>query len=146
MSNNPITAIVDQAIARTHTSDDHLAVALVGGLVDVAVVRRIAATAARLAVAVPSDVEDVDVSVWISEIDASPVVQVDTYEQTGAVRVYLNDGTLFDGDPEVDETPGRTYRLAELDGTDDAAEWITAGHVLDAQEAEWLRNLTVVGR
>jgi hypothetical protein len=30
--------------------------------------------------------------------------------------------------------------LAELDGTEDAADWLVAGHTLDEQEVEFLRN------
>ncbi len=37
-----------------------------------------------------------------------------------------------------------TYRISDLDGTDDEASWLTPGHVLDRQEAEWLRNRLIV--
>jgi hypothetical protein len=33
--------------------------------------------------------------------------------------------------------------VAALDGTDDAAEWITPGHVLDAYEVAYLRRLVL---
>lgn len=50
---------------------------------------------------------------------------------------------------EPENAPGMvdtraTYTIASLDGTDDAADWLTAGHVLTAQEAEWLCALEVV--
>lgn len=50
---------------------------------------------------------------------------------------------------EPENAPGmvdtrETYTLASLDGTDDEASWLTAGHVLTAQETEWLRRLEVV--
>lgn len=35
---------------------------------------------------------------------------------------------------------GDTYTIAELDGTEDEADWLKPGHVLDAQEVEWLRS------
>lgn len=37
--------------------------------------------------------------------DGALVVQIDTHEGTGRVRVWLNDGALYDGDPERDEAP-----------------------------------------
>ena len=45
---------------------------------------------------------------------------------------------------EADRAQRETYRIADLDGTDDEADWLTAGHVLDAQEAEWLRTREMV--
>lgn len=39
--------------------------------------------------------------------DGTPVVQVDTTEGTGRIRVNLNDGPpLYDGDPEIHSVPG----------------------------------------
>lgn len=35
--------------------------------------------------------------------DGALVVQVDTLVDTGHVRINLNDNTVYDGDPEVDE-------------------------------------------
>ncbi|MGG1910560.1 hypothetical protein AB1285_27425 [Microbacterium sp. NRRL B-14842] len=58
--------------------------------------------------------------------------------------MFLNDGTIYDGNPEHDDAPRQVYTLRDLDGTDDAADWITTGHVLDAQEVDWLRSLRVV--
>ena len=43
--------------------------------------------------------------VFDSEVDGSLVVQLDTDQARGRkVRVYINDGTIYDGDPEADET------------------------------------------
>lgn len=41
---------------------------------------------------------------------------------------------------EADRAQRETYRIADLDGTVDEADWLTAGHVLDEQEVEWLRT------
>lgn len=44
-------------------------------------------------------------SVFDSEVDGSLVVQLDTDQARGRnIRVYINDGTIYDGDPEADET------------------------------------------
>lgn len=52
----------------------------------------------------------------------------------------------YNAELERNERPtSPTYQLADFDGTDDAADWLTEGHVLTAQEVEWLRNLKVVG-
>lgn len=39
--------------------------------------------------------------------DNAPVVQIDSQQVAGRVRVNLNDGVIYDGDPEHDERPGR---------------------------------------
>ena len=75
---------------------------------------------------------------------AQAIAQIDTNEGTGRVRVFLNDGTIYDGNPETDAAPGQVYTLRDLDGTDDADDWLTPGHTLDAQEVDWLRSLRVV--
>lgn len=49
---------------------------------------------------------------FVSDIDGAHVVQIDTTEATGRVRVFINDGTVYDGDPETDEPPGAHYRGA----------------------------------
>ncbi|MFE6966848.1 hypothetical protein ACFVAJ_17190 [Agromyces sp. NPDC057679] len=36
------------------------------------------------------------------------------------------------------------YRLRDLDGTDDAARWLTAGHVLSELDVEFIRGLLIV--
>lgn len=50
---------------------------------------------------------------------------------------------------EPENAPGmvdtrETYTLASLDGTDDAAEWVHVGYVLDASDVAWLRGLEIV--
>ena len=47
----------------------------------------------------------VELSAWYGE-DGELVVQVDTQVDTGRVRVNLNEGVLFDGDPELDPATG----------------------------------------
>jgi hypothetical protein len=42
----------------------------------------------------------IDVSTFAGD-DGATVVQIDTAENTGRVRVYVNDGTVFDADPET---------------------------------------------
>lgn len=43
----------------------------------------------------------IEVTVYRSRIDGALVVEIDTVPGTGRVRVNLNDGTLWDSDPEV---------------------------------------------
>lgn len=45
----------------------------------------------------------VEVMVYRSELDNAPVVEIDTQVDTGVLRVNLNDGLIWDGDPEVDD-------------------------------------------
>lgn len=52
----------------------------------------------------------VEVSDFASAFDDAHVVQIDTTETTGRVRVFINDGAVYDGDPETDEPPGAHYR------------------------------------
>lgn len=33
--------------------------------------------------------------------------------------------------------------VADLDGTEDAADWIAPGHVLDADDVAWIRSLRI---
>lgn len=47
------------------------------------------------------------VSSFLSDDDGAYVIQVDTNPDVKQrVRVYLNEATLYDGDPETDEPPG----------------------------------------
>lgn len=51
--------------------------------------------------------EGITVTTYRGEADGVPVVQIDTTEAAGSLRVNLNDGPpLFDGDPEHDDAPG----------------------------------------
>lgn len=42
----------------------------------------------------------IEVTVYRSTIDGALVVQIDTEQDTGRVRVDLNDSAIWDGDPE----------------------------------------------
>ncbi|MEW2484525.1 hypothetical protein AB0876_33540 [Mycobacterium sp. NPDC049093] len=46
---------------------------------------------------------------YVSDRDNAHVVEIDTTEATGRVRVVINDGTVYDGDPNTDEPPGQYY-------------------------------------
>lgn len=61
------------------------------------------------------------------------IAHVITPEAAGLVAQALN----------VHET---LYTLESLDGTEDAADWLTVGHVLDAQEVDWLRHALIAER
>ncbi len=51
--------------------------------------------------------EGITVTTYRGESDGAPVVQIDTAEAAGWLRVNLNDGPpLFDGDPERHDAPG----------------------------------------
>lgn len=45
-----------------------------------------------------------DIAAYVAA-DGAWVVQIDTCDMTGPVRVYLNDGLLYRGDPEKDPGP-----------------------------------------
>ena len=47
-----------------------------------------------------SETGAIDVSTFAGD-DGATVVQIDTAENTGRVRVNVNDGTVFDADPEI---------------------------------------------
>lgn len=64
----------------------------------------------------------VEVSVHRSSIDGALVVQVDTTGDTGDLRVNLNDGMLWDGNPEYNHSPldGLNQIRALVNGISDA--------------------------
>ena len=77
-------------------------------------------TIQRIAAQLPVDpiidaevvVPDVEVDTWFGE-DDTPVVQIDTHRGHGRLRINLNDGVVWDGDPETDERPGKNAELVE---------------------------------
>ncbi len=84
---------------------------------DFAIVEELLDSAQRLAALVldggPDDQDGaVMTSGFVSDLDAAHVVQIDTAESVGRVRVFINDGAVYDGDPETDEPPGAHYRGA----------------------------------
>lgn len=70
------------------------------------------------------DSRDLEVDVWDAhpELDGGAdaiVVQIDTGSKTGHLRVNVNEGVIFDGDPEVIDSPKVTlaasiFHRAEL--------------------------------
>lgn len=46
-----------------------------------------------------------EITVYRSNIDNALVIEIDTYETTGHTRIYLNDGTIFDADPDAPDPP-----------------------------------------
>lgn len=77
-------------------------------------------TIQRIAAQLPVDpiidaevvVPDVEVDTWFGD-DDTPVVQIDTHRGHGRLRINLNDGVVWDGDPETDERPGKNAELIE---------------------------------
>lgn len=57
--------------------------------------------------------DPVTVEVWPSAIDEATVVQVDSSEGVGRLRINVNDGAVYDGDPDSDDPPGRFFQLGE---------------------------------
>lgn len=47
----------------------------------------------------------IEVTVYRSGIDAALVVEIDTTDETGNLRVNLNDGPIWEGDPESTTGP-----------------------------------------
>lgn len=56
--------------------------------------------------AYPTELAELAVCGFLSEMDDAQVVEIDTTEDTGRVRVLINDGVIYDGNPAVDEPPG----------------------------------------
>lgn len=59
---------------------------------------------------------DIQVDAAVSEDDNATVVHVDTGSTTGLLRIYLNDGLIWDGNPETEEN--RVGRTVDTDGND----------------------------
>lgn len=57
-------------------------------------------------------------------LDGVPVIQIDTADLDGILRINLNDSTLYNGDPEKHEAPGIPV---ELPGQDDERECDNCG-------------------
>lgn len=47
-----------------------------------------------------SDVPGVEVTTYLSDLDGASVIEIDTQVGVGQVRVYVNEGAVFDQDPE----------------------------------------------
>lgn len=59
----------------------------------------------------------VEVEAYEYEEDDLVIVQIDTAEDTGKIRVYVNDGVIYEGDPEAVEEDAE----AEVEADDQAA-------------------------
>lgn len=72
-------------------------------------------------------------------LDGTPVVQIDTTEASGLVRVNLNDSTIYNGNPEQHEAPGIPVELPENDEprTGDPALRSALALVGDDQRQGW---------
>lgn len=77
----------------------------------------------------------ITVSLYSGETDGVPVVQIDTTETTGRIRVNLNDGPpLYDGNPEItpalaaaDDHGGRTCnQCGDVVGHLSSRDWCDA--------------------
>ncbi|MCT7373280.1 hypothetical protein [Mycolicibacterium llatzerense] len=55
------------------------------------------------------DAEEIAVCAYVSDRDGAQVVEIDSAETAGRIRVWLNEGTIYDGDPMHDEPPGEHY-------------------------------------
>lgn len=56
-----------------------------------------------------TDQEGVAVCGYRSSIDEATVVDIDTVTGAGRLRVHINDGVIYDGDPDTDNPPGAHY-------------------------------------
>lgn len=61
---------------------------------------------------------DLDIGIWEGRGNAlfgegrdAIVVQIDTGDATGRLRVNVNDGAIYDGNPETDEIPGDQFQI-----------------------------------
>lgn len=84
---------------------------------DFHIVEELLASAERLAALVldtGTGYQDDAVAVcgFVSSLDGAHAVQIDTTAATGRVRVMINDGSIYDGDPETDAPPGAHYQDA----------------------------------
>lgn len=77
---------------------------------------------------------DIQVDAAVSEDDNATVVHVDTGSTTGLLRIYLNDGLIWDGDPETEEN--RVGRTVDTDGNDLEAD-VTEPSAEEAAERDF---------
>lgn len=65
--------------------------------------------AERVIHADPAELSELAVCGYVSDRDGAQLVEIDTTEDTGRVRVLIGEGVIYDGDPNTDEPPGRHY-------------------------------------
>lgn len=58
-----------------------------------------------------AELREAMVSVYEARLDPALVVELDTSGWGGRIRVILNDGPVYDGDPETEEPPGSGWDL-----------------------------------
>lgn len=84
-------------------------------------------------------------------LDGVPVIQIDTADLDGMLRINLNDSTLYNGDPEKHEAPGIPVELPETEGmtalpTQPAAYWrplVSLSEVWTLmRDGRWHHNIT----
>jgi hypothetical protein len=63
----------------------------------------------RVIAADPSELDELAVCGYVSDLDDAQVVEIETTAATGRVRVYINERVIYDGTPDVDEAPGAHY-------------------------------------
>jgi hypothetical protein len=68
-----------------------------------------------------NDERDLEVGVWSAHPDMAAdggpeaiVVQIDTGDATGRLRVNINDAAVWDGDPRTDQQPGAWFQTEPL--------------------------------
>lgn len=57
----------------------------------------------------PTELDELAVCGYVSDRDDAQVVEIDTTEATGRVRVLIGEGVIYDGDPNIDDPAGRHY-------------------------------------
>ena len=57
----------------------------------------------------PTGLNELPLCGYVSELDDAQVVEIVATEGTGRVRVYINEGVIYDGDPGSDNPPGAYY-------------------------------------
>lgn len=105
-------------------------------------------TIQRIAAQLPVDpiidaevvVPDVEVDTWFGE-DDTPVVQIDTHRGHGRLRINLNDGVVWDGDPETDERPGAHAEALPTDHQQDMKATISRQLDTIRDQAEKIETL-----
>lgn len=57
----------------------------------------------RIGGEIREDTKGIQVQMYLSLEDGQPVIEIDTSEYTGEIRVYVNDGKIYGRDPDKTE-------------------------------------------
>lgn len=84
-----------------------------------------------------------DVTAYLSPKDGCPVIEIDTQRNVGEIRVYINDGRIWKGDPE--KGPSSTLRPNAARALKEYEEWTAEreelserdGNMGDVSSSEW---------